>query len=233
MLALLSLALLVSVALAVPATLLVFTVPAHRHRVAVPTTRLAGVVAGLVVAVSALAVGAAAGAGPAQALVVAAVLGATVSAWRRAGVGWDLRGLVAWALSIDAGLLYLAYVVVWTVESGLGAPGTAASGVLWLIEAFVFLVGVGYLWEFVDVLSRRAWDGYVDPDRLPAGRTRHRPFVSLHVPIHHEPPDLVIETLRTLVALESTRSRCWSSTTTPPTPRCGDPSRRSAPTSHG
>ncbi|MBO0845788.1 MAG: hypothetical protein J2P22_10260 [Nocardioides sp.] len=47
MLALLSTALLVSVVLTVPATLLVFTVPVRRHRVALLTTPVAASTAGL------------------------------------------------------------------------------------------------------------------------------------------------------------------------------------------
>lgn len=64
MLALLSTALLVSVVLAVPATLLVFTVPVRRHRVALLTTPVAASTAGLATALASLGVGAVAGAPP-------------------------------------------------------------------------------------------------------------------------------------------------------------------------
>ncbi len=202
MLSLLSAALLVAVTLTVPATVLVFTVPVGRRRRRLPTSTLAVTGAAVVVAVAALGAGAVLGIGPLRALPVSLLLGASVAAWGPAGREWDLRGLVAWSLSIDAGLLYLGYVVVWTLEAGLGLAGTAASAVLWLLESFVFLVGVSYLWEFVDVLSRRTWTGDVDPERLPGRLTGHRPFVSLHVPTHHEPPHLVIETLETLLRLD-------------------------------
>jgi len=85
-------------------------------------------------------------------------------------------------------------------DADLTAVGLLAGSLLWLLEAFVFFIGVGYLWEFVDVLARRTWSSYVDlGGATPRGR---QPFVSLHVPTHNEPPDMVIATLESLLALE-------------------------------
>ena len=58
------------------------------------------------------------------------VLGASLLAWLPAVRDWDVRGLVAWALTIDVGLLYLTYVGLWTVTVHPGAWTTTLSGLL-------------------------------------------------------------------------------------------------------
>lgn len=121
----------------------------------------------------------------------------SVCAWWPVGRQWATRGLVAWSLSIAASVCYLAYAAVWTMTADLSLAGRAGSTVLWLLEAFVVLIGIGHLWEFVDVLTRRRWIGSKNPVR--AGGMSARPFVSLHVPTHNEPPEMVIQTLTQLL----------------------------------
>lgn len=191
-------ALLVAVLLLVPATAAVFTVRQQR-RVRAGTTLTRAVAAGLVVALLALAAAAATGRAPTTATVLAVLFGGSVVAWRAAAREWAARGLVAWALTVDTGLLYLAYVLAWTATAGLGPVGTVASLALWLLEAFVFLIGVGYVWELVDALARRTWSQYVSAD---GHDDAAHPFVSLHVPTHNEPPDMVIATVESLLALD-------------------------------
>jgi cellulose synthase/poly-beta-1,6-N-acetylglucosamine synthase-like glycosyltransferase len=73
---------------------------------------------------------------------------------------------------------------------------------------FVYVLALGYLWELVDVLARWDWQRRtelgrdIEADPQPRAFGGRRPFVSLHVPTHNEPPDLVIATLEKLVALE-------------------------------
>ncbi len=192
---LVTLTVLASVALLVPATASVFTI--RRSHVEVGRRRvatLAATVALLVLLGSALA-----GARPLTAVVVAVGLGGSVLAWAPAGRHWAARGVAAWALTLDAGVAYLVYVAHWTLTSGLSLPSLLASSVLWLLEVFVFLLAVGYVWELVDVLARREWPRRV---RLPSAGTGVRPFVSLHVPTHNEPPDMVIATLEALLTQE-------------------------------
>ncbi|GGO87878.1 hypothetical protein GCM10011584_13550 [Nocardioides phosphati] len=191
---------LVTVVLLLPATVALFAIgEAARRRAGRSVVSRGLAAAGAVGAVGA-GLGWLAGREPAEALLVGVVVAATVAAWIPVAGHWATRGLVAWALSLDVGLGYLVYVLVWMAGAGL-SPGEWVGGtLLWLLEAFVFLIGVGYLWELVDVLARRAWSSYVDTDgALPAGR---RPFVSLHVPTHNEPPDMVIATLESLLHLD-------------------------------
>lgn len=192
-------ALVTAVALLLPATAVLFTVGRSRRvRAATSSTRAA--VAATLVALAGLVLVALLGAAPPAATGIAVLLGASVLAWMPAARHWATRGLVAWALTIDAGLLYLAYVAHWTATADLGVAGTIGSVALLLLEAFVLLIGAGYVWELVDVLARRTWSAYVDVDQ-PATRGP-RPFVSIHVPTHNEPPDLVIATVEALLAMD-------------------------------
>ncbi|HJQ07756.1 MAG TPA: glycosyltransferase [Nocardioides sp.] len=189
----LSTVLVVAVVLLVPATLLLFTVRPDRRRwpLGVRETIAVGS-AGL----GALGIGAAIGAGPGRSLVAAVVIAATAGGWSALLRSWATRGAVAWALALVTGVSYLGYVLAWTLQSHLHPVSFVLSTVLLLLETFMFLIGVGYLWEFVDVLARREWS------ERPVTTGHAHPFVSIHVPTHNEPPDMVIATLETLLRQE-------------------------------
>jgi cellulose synthase/poly-beta-1,6-N-acetylglucosamine synthase-like glycosyltransferase len=153
---------------------------------------------------AALLLGGLAGASAWRTVVVAGVLFVVVMAFGPTARPWTLRGLLAWSLTITAGAAYLVDVLVWMAQADLGLADLVGGSVLWLLELFVYVLAVGYLWELVDVLARWDWQRrtelHREVDSTP-GR-RHGPFVSLHVPTHNEPPDMVIETLSRLVELD-------------------------------
>ena len=193
-----AIAVVASVALLVPATAAVFLMCSTRT-----SRRLGGIaVAATGVALATLGGAGLAGAAPGPTVVVALLLGGAALAWARLGRHWAARGVVAWALTLDAGISYLVYVAHWTLTSGLSLGPVLASAVLWVLEAFVFLLAVGYVWEFVDVVARRQWPRRM---RLPSPTGGPRPFVSVHVPTHNEPPDMVIATVQALLAQEYDR----------------------------
>ena len=60
-----------------------------------------------------------------------------------------------------------------------------------------------YLWELCDALGTEHWRRRIRArGHRPAPAPSDLPFVSLHVPAHNEPPDMVIETLRALLRLD-------------------------------
>ncbi|MDP3969365.1 MAG: glycosyltransferase, partial [Nocardioides sp.] len=191
----LPLALLTCVVLVVAATALLFTVrPSRRtagNRPGRGPSAAAGAGAAALVVAWALG-GSAYGVAAVGALVTTAVL-----AWARVARPWAVRGLWTWALTVLTVVLYLVYVLVWTLTADLTLLARGASLALWTVELFVALLGVGYVWELVDVLARRRWR---EAGAAPA--TARRPFVSLHVPTHNEPPEMVIETLEHLLRLD-------------------------------
>jgi len=116
---------------------------------------------------------------------------------------WNARGHLCWATSIFLFVVYLAYVLDWTFASDLGPASTAGGLLLWFFELFAALLAAAYLWEICDAIGSETWRRRVMPTataELPAARDL--PFVSLHVPAHNEPPDMVIDTLRSLVRLD-------------------------------
>ena len=108
-----------------------------------------------------------------------------------------------------------------------GAAGTAGGLLLWLSRGFRGDPGlrlpVGDLRRArLGALAAAAEQAAI---RI-ASPISELPFVSLHVPAHNEPPDMVIDTLRSLLGSTTRGTRSSSSTTTPTTRRSGGRSRR-------
>jgi glycosyltransferase involved in cell wall biosynthesis len=133
----------------------------------------------------------------AAALVVFSVL------WLPATRRWNGRAHLCWACSTYLYLAYLAFIVVWTFQSHLGAAGTVGAMVLWSLEVVAGLFGAAYLWELCDALGTENWRRRITARGLPADVPgTYLPFVSLHVPAHNEPPEMVIQTLTALTQLD-------------------------------
>jgi cellulose synthase/poly-beta-1,6-N-acetylglucosamine synthase-like glycosyltransferase len=116
---------------------------------------------------------------------------------------WNARGHLCWATSIFLFVVYLDYVLQWTFDSHLGPASEAGGLLLWFFELFAAILASAYLWEICDAIGSETWRRQVTPTataQLPAARDL--PFVSLHVPAHNEPPDMVIDTLRKLLWLD-------------------------------
>ncbi|MBO0818583.1 MAG: glycosyltransferase, partial [Actinobacteria bacterium] len=132
----------------------------------------------------------------------AAGLAAASAAWLPATRRWNARSHLAWAASLFLFVTYLTYILWWTFVSHLGAASTAGGIVLWLLEVAAAVLACAYLWELCDALGTQHWRRRVtatvptpEPDGPP-------PFVSLHVPAHNEPPEMVIETLASLLRID-------------------------------
>jgi cellulose synthase/poly-beta-1,6-N-acetylglucosamine synthase-like glycosyltransferase len=118
---------------------------------------------------------------------------------------WNARGHLCWSSTIFLFVVYLAFVLDWTFASHLGVASTVGGVLLWLFEVFAAVLASAYLWEICDALGSEHWRrrlSRADPARVPES---DMPFVSLHVPAHNEPPDMVIDTLRSLLNLDYPR----------------------------
>jgi len=154
---------------------------------------LAGTSAALAVAV---------GARPAHAVVAGTVLAVFSALLLPATRRWNGRAHVCWAACTYLYIAYLAFIIVWTFDSGLGVTGTVGGVVLWLLELLAGLFAGAYLWELCDVLGTEEWRRRVVRPKPAVSAADHTPFVSLHVPAHNEPPDMVIETLAALTRID-------------------------------
>src|SRR5207247_2632908 len=82
-------------------------------------------------------------------------------------------------------------------------PACTVGGVLlWLLEVFAAMLSCAYLWEICDALGTEHWRRRITPATSLAVPDGEPPMVSLHVPAHNEPPEMVIETLRSLTRLD-------------------------------
>jgi glycosyltransferase involved in cell wall biosynthesis len=110
---------------------------------------------------------------------------------------WNPVGQVFLASFAAAALAYLAFAATVTFAGGLSPAGVAASALLLVLEASALLLSGSFAFESCDVLCRVRWTRpppRFDPD--------YRPKVSLHVPAYNEPPDMLIETIRSLDRLD-------------------------------
>ncbi len=118
---------------------------------------------------------------------------------------WSARAHLAWASTVFLFVVYLVYAIEWTFHSNLGPLSTVGGVVLWLLEVFAAVLSCAYLWELCDALGTEHWRRRITArTRLPMAYS-DLPMVSLHVPAHNEPPDMVIETLRSLLRLDYPR----------------------------
>jgi glycosyltransferase involved in cell wall biosynthesis len=138
-------------------------------------------------------------------IVGAAAMAGTSLAWLPVTRRWNARGHLCWSTTIFLFVVYLAFVLDWTLSSNLGPAGTAGGLLLWLFEVFAAILACAYLWEICDALGSETWRrriGRLERTPAPDGAP---PFVSLHVPAHNEPPDMVLDTLRSLARLDYPR----------------------------
>jgi len=118
---------------------------------------------------------------------------------------WNARAHLCWSSSMFLFVVYLTFALQWTFASHLGGVSTTGGVVLWVFEVFAAVLSCAYLWEICDALGTEHWRRRVTAEVPLAVADGELPFVSLHVPAHNEPPDMVIDTLRALVNLDYPR----------------------------
>jgi hypothetical protein len=118
---------------------------------------------------------------------------------------WNARAHLCWASSIFLFVTYLAFALEWTFTSHLGVASTIGALLLWLFEVFAAIMACAYLWEICDALGTEHWTRRVTRQVSFDVPSDQLPMVSLHVPAHNEPPDMVIDTLRSLLRIDYPR----------------------------
>jgi cellulose synthase/poly-beta-1,6-N-acetylglucosamine synthase-like glycosyltransferase len=118
---------------------------------------------------------------------------------------WTARAHLCWAASMFLFVIYLGFVLDWIFTSGLGVASTLGGLLLWACQVFAALLACAYLWEICDALGSERWGRRVTATTTFPAIGADLPFVSLHVPAHNEPPEMVIDTLRALARLDYPR----------------------------
>ncbi len=139
--------------------------------------------------------------------IVTALAGLVVASlvWLPATRRWNARAHLCWATAVFLFVVYLTFILNWTFASNLGVWSTAGGVLLWLFEVFAAVLACAYLWELCDALGTEHWRRRISPRTPTPDPGGHPPFVSLHVPAHNEPPEMVIETLRSLSRIDYPR----------------------------
>jgi hypothetical protein len=118
---------------------------------------------------------------------------------------WRARAHLCWASSIFLFVTYLVFALEWTFASDLGVASTIGALLLWVFELFAAILACAYLWEICDALGTEYWTRRVTSQVRFDVPQAEWPMVSLHVPAHNEPPDMVIDTLRSLLRIDYPR----------------------------
>jgi cellulose synthase/poly-beta-1,6-N-acetylglucosamine synthase-like glycosyltransferase len=172
-----------------------------------PAIRRFGFAIGGTVVLAAIVIAALRLLGDSEHLAIEGAAGLAVSSlvWLPVTRRWNARGHLCWSSSIFLFVVYLAFVLQWTFDSHLGAASTAGGLLLWLFELFAAVLACAYLWEICDALGSEHWRRRLNRAEPAAVADADLPFVSLHVPAHNEPPDMVLDTLRSLTRLDYPR----------------------------
>lgn len=110
---------------------------------------------------------------------------------------WNPVGQVAYACLAAAGISYLAFAAWYTVFGGLSLAGAVASGILFFLELMALTLATYFAFESIDVLCRTRWERPIgDPDPT------YRPKVSLQIAAYNEPPDMLIETIKSAESID-------------------------------
>lgn len=110
---------------------------------------------------------------------------------------WNPVGTTFLAVLLTSSLAYVALAAWVTVAGGLSPAAAVASGLVLVLEILALLLAASFAFETCDVACR------VRPDRQePIRDPEHLPFVSLHVAAYNEPPDMLIETIQSLEAID-------------------------------
>lgn len=112
---------------------------------------------------------------------------------------WNSRGYAFLAAFGAAQLVFLGRIG-WTIFTGsLALPVFLISLLLFAAEFVVVILTLYFAFEVLDVMCRLRWRRLTPPH---TDASDYWPKVSIHVPAHAEPPDMVIQTLTALRNLD-------------------------------
>jgi glycosyltransferase involved in cell wall biosynthesis len=134
-----------------------------------------------------------------------ACVAAASLAWLPVTRRWAARAHLCWASSTFLAAAYLAFALRSTLASQHGAANAAGGVLLWLLEVCAAMLSCAYLWEVCEALGTEHWRRRRTPGIVLGARDSNLPMISLHVPAHNEPPDMVMDTLRTLADIDYPR----------------------------
>jgi cellulose synthase/poly-beta-1,6-N-acetylglucosamine synthase-like glycosyltransferase len=110
---------------------------------------------------------------------------------------WNAAGCAAFTAALAATATFLLYAAQVVGAAQLDRVSLAAALLLLGLQVGALILLLAHTFEIVDVVCRTRWRNIGDRKTVRG----YAPKVSLHVPTHNEPPELVIETLNALARL--------------------------------
>jgi cellulose synthase/poly-beta-1,6-N-acetylglucosamine synthase-like glycosyltransferase len=110
---------------------------------------------------------------------------------------WNAPGSAAFTAALAAATTFLLYAAQVVGGARFDRLSLAAALLLLGLQVGALILLLAHTFEIVDVVCRTRWHNIGSRRRVHG----YTPKVSLHVPIHNEPPELVIETLNALARL--------------------------------
>ncbi len=107
------------------------------------------------------------------------------------GRAWNPLGQLFFGSFVAAALAYLAFAADITVAGGLSIIGSVASAALFLLELAALVLAASFAFETCDVICR-----VFHTRDFPEADRQYHPKVSLHIAAYNEPPEMLIETIR-------------------------------------
>jgi cellulose synthase/poly-beta-1,6-N-acetylglucosamine synthase-like glycosyltransferase len=112
---------------------------------------------------------------------------------------WNAFGQVTWGMTVLATILFAIYSFMVTAFTPLNTLSFVIALDFFMIEVLALVMALTHAYESLDLFCRVRWRRLVTRLAPVAG---YLPMVSLHVPAHNEPPDVVEATLRSLARLD-------------------------------
>jgi cellulose synthase/poly-beta-1,6-N-acetylglucosamine synthase-like glycosyltransferase len=113
---------------------------------------------------------------------------------------WNPIGQAFYATFLASATSYIWFAAATTLDPGLSAIARLASAILLAFELIALVLSTSFTFESCDAVCRTR------PSRpLPAHDANHLPMVSLQLATYNEPPDMLIDTIKSLEALDYPR----------------------------
>ncbi len=115
-------------------------------------------------------------------------------------VRFRLAGRLFFGLVIQAAMTLVVWLTTLPFEFYLNTLDWAMLILLLPALAAMLMILLANAFEFTEVIWQRRWQRHFRPERPALDATE--PFVSIHLPCHNEPPEMVIQTLASLARLD-------------------------------
>ena len=112
---------------------------------------------------------------------------------------WNAMGQMTWSMTLLTTILFILYVFNVTAFAPLNPISFLIAVTFFFIEAAALLLALTHTYESLDAICRVRWRRRIDHIPPVPGYT---PMVSLHLPTHNEPVDVVEKTLISVAKLD-------------------------------